>query len=105
MQFSPNLQLFFLMHSPMIKSSFCFLEIITNLHCETLKIIKCNVKITQDLWAAMKTRRKVLKVAKIKDANYGCKDEGKDEGDDDGRVDDNGGTYGWDGWWEGGKID
>ena len=42
----------------------------------------------------MKTRRKVLKVAKIKDANYGCKDEGKDEGDDDGRVDDNGGTYG-----------
>ena len=34
------------------------------------------------------TRRKILKVAKIKDANYGC----KDEGDDDGRVDDNGGT-------------
>ena len=29
------------------------------------------------------TRQKVLKVAKIKDANYGCKDEGKDEGDDD----------------------
>ena len=48
---------------------------------------------------------KSLKVAKLKDANYGCKDEGKDEGDDDGRVDDNGGTYGWDGWWEGGKID
>ena len=26
------------------------------------------------------TRRKVLKVAKIKDANYGCKDEGNDDG-------------------------
>ena len=25
------------------------------------------------------TRRKVLKVAKIKDANYGCKDEGIDD--------------------------
>ena len=25
------------------------------------------------------TRRKVLKVAKIKDANYGCKDEGNDD--------------------------
>ena len=24
-----------------------------------------------------KTRRKVLKVAKMKDANYGCKDEGQ----------------------------
>ena len=24
-----------------------------------------------------KTRQKVLKVAKIKDANYGCKDDGK----------------------------
>ena len=33
------------------------------------------------------TRQKVLKVAKIKDANYGC----KDEGNDDGKVDDNGG--------------
>ena len=32
------------------------------------------------------TRRKVLKVAKIKDANYGCKDEGwwrRDGGEDD----------------------
>ena len=28
----------------------------------------------------MTTRRKVLKVAKIKDANYGCKDEGNDDG-------------------------
>ena len=27
-----------------------------------------------------KTRRKVLKVAKMKDANYGCKDEGNDDG-------------------------
>ena len=26
------------------------------------------------------TRRKVLKVSKIKDANYGCKDEGNDDG-------------------------
>ena len=27
-----------------------------------------------------RTRRKVLKVAKIKDASYGCKDEGSDDG-------------------------
>ena len=27
-----------------------------------------------------KTRQKVLKVAKMKDANYGCKDEGNDDG-------------------------
>ena len=33
------------------------------------------------------TRQKILKVAKIKDANYGC----NDEGNDDGKVDDNGG--------------
>ena len=26
----------------------------------------------------MRTRRKVLKVAKMKDANYGCKDEGNE---------------------------
>ena len=34
-------------------------------------------------------RQKVLKVAKIKDANYGCKDEGNDDGkvdEDDGKV-------------------
>ena len=33
---------------------------------------------------------KSLKVAKLKDANYGC----KDEGDDDREVDDNGGFLG-----------
>ena len=28
----------------------------------------------------IQTKRKVLKVAKIKDADYGCKDEGNDDG-------------------------
>ena len=37
-----------------------------------------------------KTRRKVLKVAKIKDAKYGCKGEGNDDGkhDNGGTIDD-----------------
>ena len=30
--------------------------------------------------STQKTRRKVLKVAKMTDANYGCKDEGNDDG-------------------------
>ena len=37
-----------------------------------------------------KNKLKSLKVAKLKDANYGC----KDEGDDDVKVDDNGGFLG-----------
>ena len=36
------------------------------------------------------TRLKVLKVAKIKDAKYGCEDEGNDDGKHDRKVDDNG---------------
>ena len=35
---------------------------------------------TSVIISAHKTRRKVLKVAKMKDANYGCKDEGNDDG-------------------------
>ena len=40
----------------------------------------------------IETRRKVLKVAKIKDAKYGCKYEGNDDCKHDRKVDDNGGT-------------
>ena len=45
------------------------------------------------------TRRKVSKVAKIKDAKYGCKDEGNDDGKHDRKVDDNRGTID-DNWWQ-----
>ena len=38
------------------------------------------MKIKTVLKVYLITRQKVLKVAKIKDVNYGCKDEGNDDG-------------------------
>ena len=52
------------------------------LNCPKWESIKSliNDEINPKLYGLIKTRRKVLKVAKIKDANYGCKDEGNDDG-------------------------
>ena len=35
-------------------------------------------KYSDNSYVCKKTRQKVLKVAKMKDANYGCKDEGNE---------------------------
>ena len=50
----------------------CNLCIFQTIHQNSLKIHVQNVH---------NRRRSVLKVAKIKDANYGCKDEGKNGGE------------------------
>ena len=38
-----------------------------------------DINVPPQNWSLLKTRQKVLKVKKIKDANHGCKDEGNDD--------------------------
>ena len=47
--------------------------------CPTFSMLVTNVS-HKMLVTNIRTRRKVLKVTKIKDANYGCKYDGNDDG-------------------------